>query len=98
MNNSGTTSLTLQNKIDDIKEDMMSLFKEYSRIAVQPTYQESVEFEKQMDEYGFYKEPVLDMEKTIEITEQTTKIWEARRISEELSILLFKMESIEHDI
>lgn len=94
--NLGSTSLTLQNKLDDIKDDLMSLLKEYSRIAVKPTHQETVSFHKEMDEYGLYKEPVLDMEQTIHMTQETTQIWEARRFSEELSILLFKMEDFEH--
>lgn len=97
MNNQQPGKLNIQasQSLDDIRDDLMLLFKDYSKASIKSTHQEHVRFHQDMDEMGLYKPPVLNAEESLQAGLEAGEIWSARRFSEELSIILFKLDCFE---
>jgi hypothetical protein len=81
--------------LDDIRAHLMHLFKDYSKTSIKSTHREHINFNRDMDEMGLYKPPVLNAEESLQAGLEEGEIWSARRFSEELSILLFKLDCFE---
>lgn len=84
--------------LDDIRDDLMLLLKEYSKTSIKSTPQEQISLNQDMDEMGFYKPPVLGADESFQAGLEEGEIWAARRFSEELSILLFKLDCFEETL